>query len=329
MIAGSLLLSNLTMMIEVNAGPEIAGKLCPYCQNRIAAGISIALCPGCKTPHHAECWQHNGGCATFGCRFAPGASGDFNTDRSGAVSDDDLGIVLHPGASAGSTFGGQQQPYCGAVPPAAVLPSSQATRPASWLWAALAAAVLVVLVGSAVKMHHSPSPALEHLRQADQRIRDGDFEAAKEECARAISVDPGCIGAYYRKGLLLLGLGEEDSKDRLSELIDRATRGETSDLDAADECFKQCIQKGAYSSDGNSDGTGLTKSDIIAQSNLNLALTATLRVLANEASQHPDYARQWADTARQYIRQAKRCQLDYRESRFAETMESLLCQVGY
>lgn len=28
----------------------------------------IVSCRRCKTPHHRECWEYNGGCSTYGCR---------------------------------------------------------------------------------------------------------------------------------------------------------------------------------------------------------------------------------------------------------------------
>ena len=31
----------------------------------------MRVCPECGIPHHAECWEENGGCTTFGCRAAP------------------------------------------------------------------------------------------------------------------------------------------------------------------------------------------------------------------------------------------------------------------
>lgn len=39
----------------------------------LVCGGSIALkphvrCTSCETPHHAECWDYNGGCAVYGCR---------------------------------------------------------------------------------------------------------------------------------------------------------------------------------------------------------------------------------------------------------------------
>jgi len=29
------------------------------------------VCQGCSTPHHQECYDENGGCTLFGCKFAP------------------------------------------------------------------------------------------------------------------------------------------------------------------------------------------------------------------------------------------------------------------
>ncbi len=44
------------------------GKTCPYCQYPIKNEADIMVCPGCKVPHHRECWQENGGCTTFACK---------------------------------------------------------------------------------------------------------------------------------------------------------------------------------------------------------------------------------------------------------------------
>jgi len=44
-----------------NAGP---GE-CPVCGVEAAEGR--VLCRACKTPHHGDCWEYNGGCAVFAC----------------------------------------------------------------------------------------------------------------------------------------------------------------------------------------------------------------------------------------------------------------------
>ncbi len=55
------------------AEAEAVGKTCPYCRFPIKAGEAVTVCPECGVPHHADCWQENGGCTTYGCRQAPRA----------------------------------------------------------------------------------------------------------------------------------------------------------------------------------------------------------------------------------------------------------------
>ena len=38
--------------------------VCPVCMARVDPKF---LCPGCRTPHHAECWKYSGGCGVFAC----------------------------------------------------------------------------------------------------------------------------------------------------------------------------------------------------------------------------------------------------------------------
>ena len=48
--------------------------LCPVCQSAIGTEEAIA-CPECKTVHHWECWQYNGGCGMYGCEESPPTEG--------------------------------------------------------------------------------------------------------------------------------------------------------------------------------------------------------------------------------------------------------------
>ena len=50
---------------------EREGPICPYCQFPIGTGDRVVRCPGCDTLHHADCWEENGGCARYGCRYSP------------------------------------------------------------------------------------------------------------------------------------------------------------------------------------------------------------------------------------------------------------------
>jgi TM2 domain-containing membrane protein YozV len=46
--------------------------ICPYCRTEVGeAEGERTECPGCGTPHHADCFAENGGCTVFGCANAP------------------------------------------------------------------------------------------------------------------------------------------------------------------------------------------------------------------------------------------------------------------
>jgi hypothetical protein len=45
--------------------------VCPYCRCPLEEGDTRTTCPGCGTPHHADCFAENGGCTVFGCSHAP------------------------------------------------------------------------------------------------------------------------------------------------------------------------------------------------------------------------------------------------------------------
>jgi TM2 domain-containing membrane protein YozV len=50
----------------------MTAAICPYCRSAIEADSpEQLLCPGCGTPHHADCFAENGGCTVFGCKNAP------------------------------------------------------------------------------------------------------------------------------------------------------------------------------------------------------------------------------------------------------------------
>lgn len=51
---------------EASSSPAHAGK-CPFCQSMMKTGTAQVRCPLCDTPHHADCWEENGGCAVYGC----------------------------------------------------------------------------------------------------------------------------------------------------------------------------------------------------------------------------------------------------------------------
>lgn len=60
---------------------------CPICSGQI--NDDMVVCVRCKTPHCVDCWEYNGGCATFACaetRCFPAGGGNGSVPgRSGSV----------------------------------------------------------------------------------------------------------------------------------------------------------------------------------------------------------------------------------------------------
>ncbi|MGE5380209.1 MAG: RDD family protein [Methylocystaceae bacterium] len=82
--------------MEANYG----GKKCPYCQQFIENEGEAIICSGCGNPHHQDCWNENGGCTTFGCRFAPAQEAPRRVSQPLRV--------IAPSGTAGSVI----CPYC-------------------------------------------------------------------------------------------------------------------------------------------------------------------------------------------------------------------------
>jgi hypothetical protein len=53
-------------IIEAPAGPEEDAVRCQVCSHPITAERRVR-CRRCRTPHHPDCWEFNGGCATYAC----------------------------------------------------------------------------------------------------------------------------------------------------------------------------------------------------------------------------------------------------------------------
>jgi hypothetical protein len=50
------------------------GLICAICQGPFQGGAQVAPCPACAAPFHSECWDENGGCASYGCELLPEAT---------------------------------------------------------------------------------------------------------------------------------------------------------------------------------------------------------------------------------------------------------------
>lgn len=77
--------------------------ICPYCRGAIDAGTEEPkICPGCGTPHHADCFEENGGCTVFGCSAAPAEEPKLSLSASDLASGGGGSNVSAPRAVASS-----------------------------------------------------------------------------------------------------------------------------------------------------------------------------------------------------------------------------------
>jgi TM2 domain-containing membrane protein YozV len=82
-------------------------SICPYCRTEVGEAESERQdCPGCATPHHADCFAENGGCTVFGCSHAPTGEAKVTVSGSELAGQPAPGSprVPRPGISLGAGF---------------------------------------------------------------------------------------------------------------------------------------------------------------------------------------------------------------------------------
>ena len=269
----------------------MTGKLCPYCQNRITSGSAVTACPACNTPHHSECWNYNGGCTTFGCRYMPGASAHSSAQAYDAY--DDLDIELYPpgGGYPPSRSGHVEQQH---------YRQSQPRSKDSWLWAIISITAFLGMVAIMISTTFNNPTNVSYMKRAIKCVNQEQYETAKTYCNLAIEQDPECMEAYYLKGTLLLELCNW-RHNNIEVWMDQARHGNTERFDAADECFRQCIRFAPTDTTEYNKYLKLDNSEIVSRAYVHLAMTATLRMLANYDANRMNDALLWARIARQYL----------------------------
>lgn len=60
-----------TVALAVHEAQDEQGHACAICQTAIGPGEPVGRCPTCDAPFHGECWEENGGCASYGCPQVP------------------------------------------------------------------------------------------------------------------------------------------------------------------------------------------------------------------------------------------------------------------
>lgn len=97
--------------------------ICPYCRTEVGEAEGEGKdCPGCGTPHHADCYAENGGCTVFGCANAPSDEAKVTvsgTDLAGnSVTRQVPAPIFRPGLTLGSGYTTFRAPVPDAEPPA-------------------------------------------------------------------------------------------------------------------------------------------------------------------------------------------------------------------
>jgi hypothetical protein len=90
---------------------RIAGKSCPFCHATLSQDDSVFVCTSCGSPHHAECWNENGGCTTYACQGTP-VDSRFAPEPDDRILDDF--DILCPHCGARTTSSGLFCHACGA-----------------------------------------------------------------------------------------------------------------------------------------------------------------------------------------------------------------------
>ncbi len=120
------------------AGPELTGRVCPYCRFPLKEGVAIETCGSCGAVHHVECWQDNSGCSVTGC-----VNGPANTTAT---------HVAPPAAAPATTPAAYAAP-----PPPPSKPPPPPTNNRSPTGAVVAAAAVVALLGAGAALAISSS----------------------------------------------------------------------------------------------------------------------------------------------------------------------------
>lgn len=80
--------------------------ICPYCRTEVGESEGERKdCPGCGTPHHADCFAENGGCTVFGCSQAPADEAKVTVSATDMMGNVVTRQVTPPASQPGTSLG--------------------------------------------------------------------------------------------------------------------------------------------------------------------------------------------------------------------------------
>ena len=156
--------------------------------------------------------------------------------------------------------------------------------------------LLAVAVAIPIAIWMQPSQQAKREYQAGLRAQlRANFEEARLHYRKALQLDPDMGLAAFSMGTTYLGIGDPALMQSIQQLTQRASRGETRDLDTADEWFRKTIEIGQRLPPGKQlmDQRIRTPAHLRAFSHTSLALTAFIRASAAMQADALDDAMAW------------------------------------
>jgi tetratricopeptide (TPR) repeat protein len=160
--------------------------------------------------------------------------------------------------------------------------------------------LLAIAVGvpTAIWMQPSQRARREYELGLQAQIR-AQFDVAREHYQKALEFDPKMGLAAFSMGTTYLRVGDPALVQAMQEIMERAVRGQTRELDEADEWFRRALQIGETLPPGKRlmDQRIRTPAHLRAFSRASLALTAYIRAAAAMQAEQFEQALAWIEVA--------------------------------
>lgn len=165
-------------------------------------------------------------------------------------------------------------------------------------WKILGIFVVMAAIAISIPLYVMNQPAQRARREYSAGVAAqlrGNFEEAREHYRAALKADPNMGLAAFMMGTTYLHVGDPKLTATTDALVQKATAGDTKDLDEADKYFRQAIKSGEQMEPSRRlmDQKINTPARLKAFARAFLALTALIRAAAAIQADDLDAAMQW------------------------------------
>lgn len=166
----------------------------------------------------------------------------------------------------------------------------------------LIGSVLLLALAAAIPIAIYMQPAQRAKREYRLGLQaqlHASFDEARLHCQKALELDPDMGLAAFSMGTTYLGIGDPALMQSIQDLVKRAEKGETRELDLADEWFRKTIEIGRRLPPGKQlmDQRIRTPARLRAFAHASLALTAYIRAAAAMQADALENAMAWLQVA--------------------------------